>query len=86
MIDGFSYTKVQDVVTSTWAGKKWAKSDAIDTGEAHAVTIGGIPSLERFQVDPYGKSRIIEAVSARTMTYLFSFTKNLDGGVPCVRN
>ena len=38
--------------------KKWANSDAIDAGGAHAVTIGGIPSLERFQVDPYGKSRL----------------------------
>ena len=40
--------------------KKWANSDAIDTGGANAVTIGGIPSLERFQVDPYGKSRYEE--------------------------
>ncbi len=33
-------------------------SDAIDRGWTHAVIIGGIPSLQRFQVDPYGKSRL----------------------------
>ena len=36
---------------------KCGNSDAIDTGGTHAVIIGGIPSLERFQVDPYGISR-----------------------------
>jgi len=41
------------------AGKKNEKnSDALDTGGAHAVTIGDIPSLERFQVHPNGKSRL----------------------------
>ena len=35
------------------AGKKNEKnSDALDTGGAHAVTIGDIPSLEWFQVHP----------------------------------
>ena len=39
-------------------GKKNEKnSDALDTGRAHAVTIGDIPSLERFQVHPCGKYR-----------------------------
>ena len=42
------------------AGKTNAKtSDALDTGGAHAVTIGDIPSLEWwFQVHPNGKSRL----------------------------
>jgi len=31
-------------------------SDALDAGEAHAVTIGNIPSLEWFQAIPNGKS------------------------------
>ena len=40
------------------AGKKNEKnSDALDTGGGHAVTIGDIPSLERFQIHPNGKSR-----------------------------
>ncbi len=34
------------------------KSDALDMGGAHAITIGDIPSLERFQVHPNGKSRL----------------------------
>ena len=32
-------------------------SDALDTGGAHAVTIGAVPSLERFQVHPNGESQ-----------------------------
>jgi len=42
------------------AGKKNEKtSDALDTGwGAHAVTISEVPSLERFQVHPNGKSRL----------------------------
>ncbi len=41
------------------AGKRNEKnSDALDTGGGvHSVTIGDIPSLERFQVHPNGKSR-----------------------------
>ena len=35
-------------------------SDALDAGGAHAVAIGNIPSLERFQTIPNGKSRVIE--------------------------
>jgi len=33
-------------------------SDALDTGGAHAVTIGNIPSLGWFQAIANGKSRI----------------------------
>jgi len=42
------------------AGKRNEKnSDALDTGGGvHSVTIGDIPSLERFQVHPNGKSRL----------------------------
>ena len=35
---------------------------ALDTGRGHAVTIGNIPSLEQFQVDPYGKCRLKQRV------------------------
>ena len=31
---------------------------SMDTGSTHAVTIGNIPSLDRFQVHPNGKSRV----------------------------
>jgi len=39
-------------------------------GGGAAVIIGGIPSLERFQVDPYGKSRIIGSCSALRWVHL----------------
>ena len=38
------------------ASRKLNISDALDAGEAHAVTIGNIPSLEWFQAIPNGKS------------------------------
>ncbi len=45
------------------AGKKNEKtSDALDAGGPHTVTIGNIPSLERFQVYPNGKSRVEETI------------------------
>ena len=46
------------------AGKKNDKtSEALDTGRrAHAVTTGNITNLERFQVDPYGKSQCVACV------------------------
>ena len=37
--------------------KTGENSDAIDSEGRDAATIGGIPSLERIQVEPYGKSR-----------------------------
>jgi len=33
-------------------------SDALDTGGAHGVTIREVPSMERFQMYPSGKSRL----------------------------
>ncbi len=38
--------------------KKWKNSDALDSGGAHSVTIGNIPSLEWFQAIPNGKSQL----------------------------
>ena len=34
--------------------KNEENSDVLGTGRAHAVTIGDLPSLERFQVHPVG--------------------------------
>ena len=53
------------------AGKKnEGNSDTLGTGRAHAVTIGDLPSLERFQVHPRGKSRTkavcVESATVRT--------------------
>ena len=42
-------------------------SDALDTGGAHAVTIGDIPSVEWFQVRPNGISRLIMVNSRKRM-------------------
>ncbi len=43
------------------AGQENEKNPAVlDTGGAHAVTIGAVPSLELFQVHPKGKSQFIE--------------------------
>ncbi len=48
------------------AGKKMRMiSQTLDMGGAHVVTIGNIPSLERFQVHPNGKSRLIVVPSGR---------------------
>ena len=52
------------------AGKKNEKnSDALDTGGAHAVTIGDIPSLERFQVHPNGKSRLSVLIDVNFVSF-----------------
>ena len=48
-------------VTSLKCYKNEKNSDALDTGRVrHAVTMGDIPSLERFLVHPRGKSRFME--------------------------
>ena len=44
--------------TGATGKKNRENSDALDTGGAHAVTIREVPSLERFQVHPNGKSRL----------------------------
>ena len=55
------------------AGKKNEKnSDALDTGGAHAVTIGDIPSVEWFQVHPNGISRSESSHKADARAALFS--------------
>ena len=45
--------------------KNGNNSDALGSGGAHAVTIGDVPSLEWFQVDPNGKSRFKEGLNSK---------------------
>jgi len=40
-------------------------------GEAHSVTIGNVPRLERFQAIPNGKSRFLQVVSS----FIFDLSK-----------
>ena len=40
-------------------------------GGAHSVTIGNVPSLERFQAIPNGKSRFLQVVSS----FIFDLSK-----------
>ena len=53
------YTEFPTVFRMAWLREKCQEHHhALDTVGAHAVTIGDIPSLERFQVHPNGKSRL----------------------------
>ena len=59
--------ELENHVLGCWEPRSWDRwskneknSDALDTGGAHDVRMGNIPSLEWFQVIPNGKSRLAD--------------------------